>query len=169
MSTKPISYWGGPEEQPVLDGDYHQPLDLSAEDLATITSMIATGPIAVRAAHVYDRKGFFAEDDFTQATRNPSYGSTTDDIVVQVTMVVRHEPRDPQGPYAQMTAIYERVQTAKAEADLRAAEEAHEAALAAKKAAVDAAEANLVAARERLAQVKGEAAADNPRRRLGRR
>lgn len=168
MSTRKHEYYAGPEDQPVLEEDYHPVLDLSPEDLAAIVALVPSCPVAVRAAHIYDRKGFFAEDDFTRPGRN-SRGNSDDDIVVQLTVLVRRESRDPEEPHGQMTAIYERVQTAKAEADLKAAEEAHEAALAAKKAAVDAAEANLAAARERLAQAKGEAAADNPRRRLGRR
>jgi hypothetical protein len=159
-------YYAGPEAQPVLDGDV---LDLSAEDMNTIMSLVSTNPVAVRAAHVYDRKGFFCTDDFTRPGRNTSYGRDNDDIVVQVTILVRQESLDPAGPHAQLTDIHGRVQEAKAESDLRAAEEAHAAALAAKKAAVDAAEAEVVAARERLAQAKGEAQADNPRRRLGRR
>lgn len=159
-------YYAGPEAQPALDGEV---LDLSPEDMQTVLSLATGNPVAVRAAHVYDRKGYFTTDDFARDGRNTSYGSDDDDIVVQLTILVRREGRDPAGPHAQMTAIRERVQEAKAEAALAAAEEAHAAAVAARKAAVDKAEADVEAARQRLAVAKGEAAGDSPRRWLGRR
>ena len=44
-------------------------------------------PQAIRAAYVYDRKGFPSFDALGEG-RNKSYGSNSDDIVIQVTYVV---------------------------------------------------------------------------------
>lgn len=147
MFDTTYSGWEGPERQPVLDGEV---LNLSAEETASIASLASVNPVAVRAAHVYERSGFFAADDFAQEFRNSSYGSQGDDIVVQLTMVVR---RHEDEGYETMKGIYASVQQARAEAAVAA----REAELSAQEAEVAAAQAALVAAQERLAKARGEA------------
>lgn len=136
-----------PAALPVLD---YNALDLSEEDMAVVRDIMASAPIAVRAAHVYDRKGFFDTDNFMQADRHPR-GSDHDAIIVQVTMVVRRNGYecDPEHHDA-MTRVHANVQAAKAEADIAASE----AALAAREAEVAAAQAAVDAARDRLARAQ---------------
>lgn len=140
-----------PQALPVLD---YAALDLSEADLATVRSIMASAPLAVRAAHVYDRKGFFDTDNFAQSKRHPR-GNDHDAIIVQVTMVVRANgyESDPEHHVA-MTRVHASVQAAKAEADIAASE----AALAASEAEVAAAQAAVEEARARLAQAQAQTA-----------
>lgn len=139
--TAPYEGYADPERVPVLD---NAALDLSPEGMNTVrTLLVAATPdsVAVRAAHVYDRKGYFATDDFA-GNPNPTYRSADDDIVVQVTLVVRKHDLN-QDHYDPMIAVYNDVQAAKKAADI-----------AAKQAAVDKAHADLVAAQQRLAEAQ---------------
>lgn len=131
-------YYADAAEMPVLDA---QPLDLTIEHTATIRDLLATAPLAVRAAHVFDRKGFFCDDDFA-GDPSPSRRGSREDIVVQVTVVVRGD-LNQKDQYDALTGVYDDVQSAK-----------HAAEIAAKQAAVAQAQADLAAAQNRLAQAR---------------
>lgn len=131
-------YYAEAHQVPVLE---HDPLDLSSTEQAAIRDLVANSHIAVRAAHLYNRKGFFATDDFT-GHQNPAYRSDNDDIVVQVTVVIPadHAHREK---HATLRSIYDRVQASVREAEV-----------AQHQAEVAQAEADLAAAQARLDAVR---------------
>lgn len=137
------TYYGDADEQPVLDTTV---LDLSEEHTDIVRAAVANNPIAVRAAHVFERKGFFDRDDFA-SNPSPSCRGSNPDIVVQVTVVIRHEhSADRNGDYAALNGIYVNMQEKKIVAEI----EAQQAAVAAHREEIAHAEANLAAAQARL-------------------
>jgi hypothetical protein len=139
--SAPFDYYADADKMPVLDYDA---LDLSEEQKQAVREIVANtveNPelMAVRAAHVFERKGFFSTNDFA-GNQNDSYRRAGDDIVVQVTVVIRAEQK---ADYATMEQMYGDVQAAK-----------HAAEVAAQEAAVADAQARLAAAQERLAAVQ---------------
>lgn len=132
------------------------PLLLTSEDEAAIRDLISEAPqVEVRAAHLYDRKGYLESDGFA-GHQNPAYRKDQDDILVQVSLLLPGDwhmtwESDRDG-YDKVEAIYERVQAAQREAEVAA----RQAEVSRAEAALAAAEADLIAARTRAA-VTGKA------------
>ena len=133
---------------PVLDT---APLLLTAENEAVIRDLIGTAPqVEVRAAHLYDRKGYLERDDFA-GLQNPAYRKDRDDILIQVSLVLPGNwhmtwESDREG-YDKVESIYEGIQAAQREAEVAA----RQAEVDRAEAALAAAQADLIAARTRAA------------------
>lgn len=132
------------------------PAELQDRALAVAIALLGSDHLLareVKIAHVYDRKGYLNADTFG-GQRNPSYSSSSDDIIVQVSVRVGYSP----SPWSTDEALKQlkalEVQTRewhvdeqrkKIEAEIATAEE-------------DAlrAEAAAQSARDRLAALKGD-------------
>lgn len=135
------------------DSIYADPVpdELFSDVFAIITEAIQDDHAIVaeaKAVHVYDRKGYLESDEFG-GKRNPSYSSSTDDVVLQVTVRVPHPSTFRRGMES-LEALEQKIQNLNTAEERRRLEaEAAEADARAEQAAADA-----QAARERLEKLK---------------
>jgi hypothetical protein len=89
------------------------PKELFEEASALISGLLMTDEVIareVKIGHAYDRKGYLEVDTFG-GHRNPSYGSTDDDLILQVSLRVEHPSghRRPSESLKALTTLEQKV------------------------------------------------------------
>jgi hypothetical protein len=106
--------------------------------------------VEARAVHVYDRKGYMNDDSFI-GHQNPAYRSTTDDVVLQLTVRIPN-PKTVRGGLEATARLEELAE----EYDRRAEEARLNAELAQAEADAQKAETTAREAREKLEALKNK-------------
>lgn len=130
---------------PVLDMAPLALTDSEEQQLLALFAAVSVDTIeqvSFRVAHAYDRKGYETFDSF-YGPQNPSYRSSSDDIIVQVSMRIE--------PHVSSKATYEQVENLYTTVQVRAQEAAIEAA----QQQVNAASSRLAEAQAQLEKLRG--------------
>jgi hypothetical protein len=149
-----FDYYNVPDEMNVSA----LPEELYGPALEVIARLAVSGDVLakeIKIAHAYDRKGYM-ELDTLGGHRNPSYPSPTDDLILQLTMRIKH-PSSGYGrtPEAMQTAkALEALETRVKEINTEKERKALEAEIAQAEEAMRGAEKLAREKRERLAALK---------------